>query len=67
MNSIYSTRFTRPKISKILNLHISATKQDRDMQFSGMESVIGGEYIWMENSQNENQHQITKIKQMSLL
>ena len=37
------------------------------MWFSGTESVIGGEYIWMENSQNENQQQITKIKQMSLL
>ena len=37
------------------------------MWFSGMESVIGGEYIWMENTQNENKHQMTKIKQMSLL
>ena len=37
------------------------------MWFSGMESVIGGEYIWMENTQNENQHQITKIKHKSLL
>ena len=37
------------------------------MWFSGMESVIGGKYIQMENTQNENQHQITKIKQMSLL
>ena len=52
---------------KTLNLYISATKHDRDMRFSGMESVIGGEYIWMENSQNENQHQMTKIKHRSLL
>ena len=36
---------------KTLNLHISATKHDRDMWFSGMESVFGGEYIQMENSQ----------------
>ena len=32
-----------------------------------MKSVIGKEYIQMENSQNENQHQITKIKQISLM
>ena len=31
------------------------------MQFSGMESVFDGEGLWMENSQNENQHQMTKI------
>ena len=47
---------------KTLNLHISATKHDRDMRFSGMESVFNGEYIQMENSQNENQHQMTTIK-----
>ena len=36
---------------KTWNLHISATKHDRDMRFSGMESVFDGECIQMENSQ----------------
>ena len=48
MNSIYSTSFTRPNW-ETLNLHISATKHDRDMQF--MESVFVLVYIQMENSQ----------------
>ena len=52
---------------KTLNLHISATMHDRNMQFSGMESVFDGECIQMENSQNENQHEMTKFKHWSLL
>ena len=52
---------------KTLNLHISATKHDRDMRFPGMESVFDGKYIQMENSHNKNQHQMTKIKHKSLL
>ena len=34
---------------KTLNLHISATKHDRDMWFSGMASMFDGEGLWMEN------------------
>ena len=50
MNSIYSTSFTRPNW-ETLNPHISANNHDRDMQFSGMESVFVLVYIQIENSQ----------------
>ena len=44
-----------------LNPHVSATKHDRDMQISGMESVLDSTYIPMENSQYQNQHQKHKL------
>ena len=37
------------------------------MWISDIESVIAGEYIQMENSLSENQHEMTKFKHWSLL
>ena len=37
------------------------------MRISDIESVIGGEYIRMENTLDENQHEMTKFKHWSLL
>ena len=42
----------------MLNLYISATKHDRDMQFSGMESVFS--FGWRTHNY-ENQHEMTKL------
>ena len=37
------------------------------MRISDIESVIGGEYIQIETSLSENQHEMTKFKHWSLL